>query len=132
MLEITSKKAEICTNGESSKPKGPSPNRSLCTAMFKNRRWQMNNDAEKEMKEIVRLTRYNRVEGLLDGPNCLGDRQPQTAVMRIEQIVLHAKHGTGILYICASSGTCPAGFASPLTGTSSEYSTELFAFTASG
>lgn len=52
------------------------------------------------MKEIVRLTRYNRFEGLLDGPNSLGDRQPRTAVMCTEQIVLHAKHGTGIMYMC--------------------------------
>lgn len=84
------------------------------------------------MKEIVRLTRYDRFEGLLDGPDSLGNRQPKTAVMYIEQIVLHAKHGTGILYICASAGTWPAGFASPLTDTSSEHSTELFAFSASG
>lgn len=50
MLEITSKNAEICTSGESSKPKGPSPNRSLCTAMLKNRCWQMNNGVSKSNK----------------------------------------------------------------------------------
>lgn len=53
-----------------------------------------------EMKEVVRLTRCNRFDGLLDGPNSLGNRQPQTAVMCIiEQIVLHAEHGTGIIYV---------------------------------
>ena len=67
-----------------------------------------------EMKQIVRLTRCNRCNSLLNGPNSLGNRQPQTAVVGIiEQIVLHAEHGTGIMYICASAGTCPTGFTSP-------------------
>lgn len=67
-----------------------------------------------DVKEIVRMTRCNRFEGLLDGSNSLGNRQPQTTVMCImEQMVLHAEHGTSIVYICASAGACAAGFASP-------------------
>lgn len=66
------------------------------------------------MKEVVRLTRCNRFNGLLDGADSLRNRQPKAAVMCIiEQIVLHAEHGTGIMYVCANAGTCPAGFAAP-------------------